>query len=140
MKKRIKNMDKNYIKIFLIIVILYGPILLFKFYKGHDTIYHLANIDDISYMIKNLNITKISPLIAGELGYGGSIFYPKLPHLLGGLINLVTNNAIISLKLSNILVLYLSGVFIYKLLDNLFENRTASFFGSIIYNYAIFSK
>ena len=105
--------------------------------EGHDMMYHLSNIKAMTSQILSLNFTKISPIIANGFGYGGAIFYPKLPHTFAGIIGLLTvfinNNEFYILKISSILLVFLSGIIMYKLLIKLFNNKNISLLGSIFY-------
>ncbi len=132
-KKIIEEFDMYYIFIILLTIIICSPLISNKSFLGHDSLYHISNIEDITIMFKTHNFSKISPIIAASLGYGGSIFYPKLPHIIGAFINLFLNNAPSALKLSNILTVYTSAFFMYRLLNNLFENKKASLLGSVLY-------
>ena len=70
--------------IFLFSLFMVSPII-FNYFYGDDTTVHAANI-----AVRGLNFSnvfaKILPEIGNNLGYGMGLFYPILPHLLGGLI------------------------------------------------------
>lgn len=136
---KLKNIDKNYLNIFIVTIILMMPLISTKInnVEGHDMAYHLANIKAMTSQILDLNFTKISPIIGNGFGYGGAIFYPKLPHTFAGLIsfitNFISNNEFYTLKICNILLVFLSGIVMYKLLIKLFNNKNISLLGSIFY-------
>lgn len=136
---KLKNIDKNYLIILITTIILMMPLISTKInnIEGHDMAYHLANIKAMTSQILSLNFTKISPIIGNGFGYGGSIFYPKLPHTIAGIIGLFTsfinNNEFYTLKICNILLVFLSGIVMYKLLLKLFNNKNISLLGSIFY-------
>lgn len=94
---------KEYKWIIIVGLFLSMPLISRHFVLGHDSLYHVANIDALSEAIKNFNFTKISPIIANDLGYGGAIFYPKLPHFCLALINTILSVLILALKLLLIL-------------------------------------
>ena len=79
-----------------------------NYVNGHDSLYHIANIDAMTQMIKDLDISKIIPVIANNFGYGGSIFYPKFPHYFGSLINICIStlglSTAYSLNITNLLI------------------------------------
>ena len=136
---KLKNIDKNYLIILIVTIILMMPLISTKInnIEGHDMAYHLSNIKAMTSQILDLSFTKISPIIGNGFGYGGAIFYPKLPHTFAGLIGLITNfisnNEFYSLKICNILLVFLSGIVMYKLLIKLFNNKNISLLGSIFY-------
>lgn len=136
---KLKNIDKNYLIILITTIILMMPLISTKInnVEGHDMAYHLANIKGMTSQILSLNFTKISPIIGNGFGYGGAIFYPKLPHTIAGIIGLFTsfinNNEFYTLKICNILLVFLSGIVMYKLLLKLFNNKNISLLGSIFY-------
>lgn len=134
---KIINLDKNYYYIIFISLFIVFPLISRNFVLGHDSLYHIANIDAITKSWESLNFTKISSVIANNFGYGGAIFYPKLPHYFTALINLVISNlgysTIYSLKISYVIVIILAGIFMYMLLNFLFNNKKISLLGSAIY-------
>lgn len=137
LKRIIINLDKNYFFLFIIVLIISAPLISKNYLLGHDTLYHISNIDAITEMLREFNFTKITPVIADGFGYGGSIFYPKLPHYFTAVINLFVGHfnvsVIYSLKISHIIASFLSAIFMYKLLNLLFKNKQISLLGSVFY-------
>ena len=136
---KIKESDKNYLRLLPIIIILVMPFISKKinFTEGHDFLYHISNIDAISKQINNFSLSKITPMIANNFGYGGGIFYPKLPHYIASIFatifNSIPNSSMYSLKLTNILVIILSGYFMYILLKRIFKDKNIALLGSAFY-------
>ena len=83
-----KKIKKEYIIMFLVTTFLFMPFLSLNFSNGHDTLFHLTNVEAITKMILNFNISKITPYLAGDHGYGTMIFYPNLPHIVTGIVNI----------------------------------------------------
>lgn len=128
---------KEYKWIIIVGLFLSMPLISRHFVLGHDSLYHVANIDALSEAIKNFNFTKISPIIANNLGYGGAIFYPKLPHFFLALINTILSVFNISPKITvnigYVIIIILSGIFMYKLLKMIFKKNNMALLGSVIY-------
>lgn len=133
----LKKINKEYIIIFLVTLFLFMPFLSLNFSNGHDTLFHLTNIDAITKMILNLNISKITPYLAGDHGYGTMIFYPNLPHIVAGIINipfyLLNKGPIYSMKIVYFIITFLSAFFMYKLVFLLTNNKNKSLLSSIVY-------
>ena len=86
-------------KKYTILILLITSILLFRLcfterYYGHDTIFHTANIIELSKTISIGNIfgSNIITFNCNPFGYGTYLFYPKLPHLLSAYLYIFTNN------------------------------------------------
>ncbi|MCI9064058.1 MAG: hypothetical protein HFJ17_05605 [Clostridia bacterium] len=78
------EIDKRYLIILAIAVIIFIPYISKKFILGHDYVSHASNVYamDKSISIKDHNFfpSKIRPVIANEMGYGNGIFYPQLSY------------------------------------------------------------
>lgn len=135
--KKIQNIDNNYYYILLIVLLLVMPLISTKYLYGHDVGYHIANIETIKNDFLNHNFSHIASYIANNFGYGGAIFYPKLPHVFSAIIAIIIvfagMNGIYAMKLSQIIVVILSAYFMYKLLQEVFKNKNISLLGSIFY-------
>ena len=133
----LKRIKKEYIIIFLVTTFLFMPFLSLNFNEGHDTIFHLTNIDAITKMILNLNFSKITPYLAGNHGYGTMIFYPNFPHIVTGIVNipfyLLNKGPIYSMKIVYFMIMLLSAYFMYKLVFLLTKNKNKSLLSSIVY-------
>ena len=136
-KQKIQKLDIEYYYIIFIAMFILMPLISKNTVIGHDSLYHITNIDALTKELENFQISKISSIIANGLGYGGAIFYPKLPHYIAALINLVVSNlgynSFYSLNISYCIIVILSGIFMYWLLKLIFENKKVAFLGSGIY-------
>lgn len=133
MKKKIP-----YIIIIIVAIIATLPLLIKSNVWGHDTNFHIANIEDISKSITLDNpFPKISINIGNELGYGTHLFYAPLPHYIGGYLNLVFKT--LGLGVDNtlvfiyIIVSILSGFIIYIYSNELTKNKYIALLSSIIF-------
>lgn len=135
--EELKKLDKEYYIITFIALFLMMPLISKNYVNGHDSLYHIANIDAMTQMIKDLDISKIIPVIANNFGYGGSIFYPKFPHYFGSLINICIStlglSTAYSLNITNLLIVWVSGIFMYKLLKLIFKDKKVSIISSCFY-------
>ena len=135
--KKFRNIDNNYIYIFLIALILVMPLISKKYLYGHDVLYHISNIETIKNDLLNFNFSPISSFIANNFGYGGAIFYPKLPHVFSAIISIplsiVGMSGIYAMKISQIIVVFLSAIFMYRLLLSMLKDKNIALLGSIFY-------
>ena len=137
MKNKAIKWFKEYKWIIIVGTFLSMPMIAKHFVLGHDSLYHVANIDTLSTAIKDLNFSKISPVIAGNLGYGGAIFYPKLPHFFLAIITAILScfnlGASTAVNIGYMIIIILSGIFMFKLLKILFKKNNMALLGSAIY-------
>lgn len=137
--KKIKEylkIDKFYIFIFVVSVLLMLPLMNNLYFEGHDTGYHIANVLAISENLNfhNLLYLKIFPIIANNFGYGAGIFYPQLSHIVAAFFyNIFPISVFTSMKLTNFVVIFLSGIFMYKFMKTITKNNTLSFVASLFY-------
>lgn len=141
MKNEKKELNHNLI-ILGIAVLMVSPILSSVYFGGgHDTEYHVANIKAIVVSIFSSDgirfPQKVVPLIGNNLGYGSGIFYPKLPHYLAALVHIIimpfTKNFDYTMNIVHFIVIYLSGVYMFKFSNVLFSDKRAALLSSALY-------
>lgn len=132
MKKITKH--KYIILIFLVTLIIFLNLFINPRYYGHDTIFHTANIIELSKTIniKNILGNNIISLKSNPFGYGTWLFYPKLPHLLGAYLYKIFD-IYTSMKIVYFIITFLSAIAIYTLSKKIFNNKKIAFLSSIIY-------
>jgi len=132
--KRSKNLIYIVI-IFFITALLLGKLFLFDRYEGHDTIFHVSNIINLSKTISldNLFGSNILQYSINKFGYGIYLFYPKLPHLFAGYVYLLTKDVYLSMKLVYFITTFLSGIFTYFLSKKIFKDNKVALLSSVIY-------
>lgn len=132
MKKITKH--KYIILIFLVTLIIFLNLFINPRYYGHDTIFHTANIIELSKTIniKNILGSNIISLKSNPFGYGTWLFYPKLPHLLGAYLYKIFD-IYTSMKIVYFIITFLSAIAIYALSKKIFNNKKIAFLSSIIY-------
>lgn len=130
---------KKYKK-YIILILLITFILLFRLcfterYFGHDTIFHTANIIELSktISIKNIFGSKMITFDCNPFGYGTYFFYPKLPHLLASYLYLITNNIYTSMNIVYFIITFLSGVITFFLSKKIFNNKKIALLSVVIY-------
>ena len=132
MKKITKH--KYIILIFLVTLIIFLNLFINPRYYGHDTIFHTANIIELSKTIniKNILGNNIISLKSNPFGYGTWLFYPKLPHLLGAYLYKIFD-IYTSMKIVYFIITFLSAITIFSLSKKIFNNKKTAFLSSIIY-------
>lgn len=133
--KKIIVIDKEYISLFFINLFLFMPFISKRFSYGHDIMYHIAQIESITKSFMSSNFTKISSAVINSLGYAPSIFYPKLPHYICTVLNILTGktSVVYSINLYFVITSFLAGIMMYKLIKLITNNKKASLLGSIFY-------
>ena len=120
---------------FLFSIILIIPMMITKEIGGHDILYHFSAINalDIAYH-KGKFFSRIYELTCQDYGYPSGIFYSMIPSGITVIIkNLFHIPAIFAIYIVLILVLFLSELFVYILLNYIFENKNLNLILSITY-------
>lgn len=136
-----KKIDKKVLLIILIGFIILSPLLSGKYMKGHDTFYHYSNIkaitDTIDFSKFKFLPSKIVPLIAEDMGWGNGIFYPSFPHYISSFIykffSVFDIKILTIMNVVHILVLILSGIFMYLFVNKISNNSYSALLSSMIY-------
>lgn len=131
---------KKYVNLYTIIIFLFSffmvsPIFL-NYFFGDDTTFHAANIAVRGSSLFNI-FSKILPEIGNNFGYGIGIFYPMLPHFLGGLIlnfiSILGLGEYATLKIIKFIVIFVSGITMYLFASKLFKNKYYGLIASLFY-------
>ena len=138
---KLNTLKKNkYINIYLIIIFIFSIYMIspifFNYFMGDDTTFHASNIAIRGTTFFNL-FSKVIPGIGNNLGYGVGLFYPQLPHFLGGLIlNIISFlgfKEYASLKLIKLLTIFGAGISMYALGFKIFKKQTHGLIASLFY-------
>lgn len=128
----------NFIIIIVLAIISMLPILTEPHIQGHDTTFHLANINALSEELNTTLIpSKIRSEVGNNFGYGTHIFYPVLPHYFGAYTTKITNLFQIDTQ-TTMAFIYLaisiaSAILIYYLAKKMTKKESISLISSIIY-------
>ncbi len=132
MKKILKS--KYIIIILIATLIIFLNLFINPRYYGHDTIFHTANIIELSKTINIHNIfgNNIVSFESNHFGYGTWLFYPKLPHLLGAYLYKIFN-IYTSMKIVYFITTLLSVITMYYLSKIIYKNKKIALLSSLIY-------
>ena len=141
--KKIK-IDKNYLYLLGIVIFIMLPFFSSFMIYSDDIYYHMANVYslDLNFSFFDYVLSpskfKILPVIANNYGYGVGIFYPRLSHTFMLYIYQLmkcfgVNDIINTVKLTYFLLIYCSGIFMYKFNDKIFKNKNVSLLSACIY-------
>ena len=134
----------------IFVLSLMGTILVFwpGLCKGDDYFYHIPNIlDKYNSILSGRGLVGISSELANGFGYGAGLFYSPLSHLvvvaLGVALNIFGISLMTSYKMTIVLSVFLSGVFMYNFSMKFTSgNKIASLIASAcltIYPYRLFN-
>ncbi len=131
-------MKKNFILItglFLFSLWIMFPSLIQPYYKGHDTNFHVANIDSLAEKISFSDPFYKAPLpnISDDFGYGTRFFYPPLPHLFAAYATKTCGNVLVGMRFVQFLSFFASGIAFYFLGCKLFTRKLFAFLASCFY-------
>lgn len=131
---------KNKKLIDYIILIIVGCILCIPLLKSNINVYSDDGIQHISRAFGTLLSIKqngifpnVIPSFANNFGYSWNLFYGPLSTYAIIFINLICNNFIIAYKIFALIALILSGIFMYKFVNNYAENSNVALLASILY-------
>jgi len=131
--------DKNNLFIILLVsMIVMIPLLFGPSTLGHDTVFHVANIDSLKLDLDSSFLpSKISSTIANGFGYGTHLFYPMFPHLITAYLAKATSIFHIN-TLSTTVIMYgiltfLSAVVMYYLSKKITKSNSLALLSSIIF-------
>lgn len=129
-----KNKTLKYVILIIIAALITMlPMFLSDYTSGHDTKFHVANIESITEQIRSGNSIKILGNMASNFGYGTGLFYPPLAHVTASLINLVTNNTLVSIEIVYFIGLIISGLTMFFLSKKLSNSDEIGLLSAIIY-------
>ena len=134
--------NKNIFSYIIIFLFTFSYFIFFNsnnYLIADDTIFHTSNIlvmkNTIS--ISNLIPDKILPTLVNNLGYGVNIFYPMFPHLIGAYLaeffDLFNIGIAGTMKFIHFMIIFLSGICMYKYIDIAFKNKKQALLTAILY-------
>lgn len=121
--------------IFVVAIITMMPMFTTSYKSGHDTKFHVSNIDSLTENIEEdfLSPSPIMPHIANDFGYGTGLFYPPFGHTVTSYLNVLVRSETISLKIIHFLGLFASGVTMFFLAKRTSKSYEIGLISSIIY-------
>ena len=136
-----KIFSNKYIILFIVTAYVFIPYISNRFNSGQDYICHMANlyamVDNISLSDGILFPSKIRSIIFNNLGYGNGIFYPQFSYYVTVYIYLFIKqlgfSLITAVKIFEFLIVFLSGVFMFKFVNTTFKNENAGLVAAIMY-------
>ena len=131
--------DKNNLLILLLAsIIVMIPLLFGPSSLGHDTVFHVANIDSLKLDLdSNFLPSKISSTIGNAFGYGTHLFYPMFPHLITAYLTKATSilhiNTLSTTVIMYGIITFLSAIAMYYLSKKITKQNSLALLSSIIF-------
>lgn len=133
----IEKRSFSYILIFLFSGFLVYPYLFGNFHLGDDASFHMASFHEYAADLPFSIFAKIMPEIANGMGYGSGIFYPALPHIIGGIIFKMISvfglGLVASEKIIHFLIFLFSGITMFWLGEKVFNDNKKAIISSLFY-------
>lgn len=134
MKNDFKKYFKYYFTIIMIALILSSALLVKGLPNGHDINAHMARAVGTETALKE---GQLPPLVvsnyANGFGYSWNLFYPPLAPYVMTIMKLFVFTYQNSLKLLIIFAMCLTGIAMFKLIEEITKNKNISLLGAIIY-------
>ena len=119
---------------YIIIVLFISFLVCLPFLKWYvnadDTYFHINNI--IAYGKSNI-FSKILSYCHYGFGCGIGIFYPPLPHMLGGIVVHLGFSATVAIRVVKVITIFLSGLFMCFLSKEIYEDKRKGMISAITY-------
>ncbi len=139
MKKLWNKIDKKVLVILFVAICIFASNIFGGYYKGADTTFHLSHLlaYATSFSFSDLFGGDVLNNLANDFGYGTRLFYAPLGYNVVMLIYFIIKHLgfgiILSLKLSYLLTLFLSGLFMYLFVNKVFKNKWAGLISAVFY-------
>ena len=134
MKEYMKKYIKYYLVIIFVTILLTSALFIFGLPNSHDI---NANMARAIGTLTALKEGQIEPLIvsnyANGFGYAWNLFYPPLAPYVMTVLRLFLCSYGNALKAIIVLCIFISGIAMFKLLEEIIKNKKFSLIGSIIY-------
>lgn len=133
------KVDKKILIILLVAFVIFASNLIGGYFCSGDSTFHIAHL--LAY-IKTFNFTdlfggSILPDLANNFGYGTRLFYPPLGYnLILVIFNIIKHfgfNIVLAIKLSYLLSVMLSGIFMYYFTKKVFKNNYVALLSAVFY-------
>ncbi len=136
MKK--KKIPKAYLVLLILSILLIIPAMMNGGIHGDDSTFHIINITAMNKNATWFHLpTRIRPFTANNFGYGSGIFYPELIHLtiayLYKAVKHINLSLTDSITIFILLLTWITGIIMRKLLYKLTKDNKASTLGAIFY-------
>ena len=131
--------DRNNLLIILLVsIVVMIPLIFGPSSLGHDTVFHVANIDSLKLGLDSSFLpSKISKTIGNGFGYGTHLFYPMLPHLITAYLAKATSifhiNTLSTTVIMYGIITFLSSVVMYYLSKKITKKNSLALLSSIIF-------
>lgn len=139
MKNIWNKIDKKILIILFVAICIFASNLFDGYYKGSDTTFHLSHLLAYAsnFSFADLFGGDILPKVANDFGYGTRIFYAPLGYnivvLIYSFIKYFGFGIILAIKLSYLLTLFLSGLFMYLFVNKVFKNKWVGLLSAVFY-------
>ena len=135
-KENLKKDLINFLIIFLLSLVYFlGVLDSDVIFDAHDLMFHTSNIITIErdLSLTNLIPNRILPTLVNNLGYGVNLFYPNLPHMVGAYFYHFIGDIGLTIKILFLVLINISGIAMYKLIEKLFKNKEQALITSLTY-------
>lgn len=134
-----KDNTISYIILVLVALFICSPLVKKGFFMTHDGTAHFSRNFSTIQGIRTSQFppTLISNFCAG-FGYSWNLFYPPLSTYINAFFYLIVQNYIIAMKLTIILSVVFSSIFMFKFIQDVTKNKNMSLVVAIIYVTSIY--
>ena len=119
--------------ILLISILMCYPLFRESFFSSHDGDFHMARAFGTLEQIRNGNSIFVISRFSHNLGFAWNLFYPPVSTFITCIFELISGDINIGMKCFIFVTYLLSGISMFKLVNDIYKDKKAALIASIIY-------
>lgn len=119
--------------ILVVAILMCYPLFRDSFFNSHDGDFHMARSFGTLEQIKNGNSIFVIARYSHNLGFAWNLFYPPVSTFISAFFELLSGDVKVGMKCFIFLTYFLSGISMFKLVNDIYKDKKAAIIASIIY-------
>ena len=119
--------------ILVVAILMCYPLFKDSFFNSHDGDFHMARSFGTLEQIKNGNSIFVIARYSHNLGFAWNLFYPPVSTFISAFFELLSGDVAIGMKCFIFLTYFLSGISMFKLVNDIYKDKKAAIIASVIY-------
>ena len=119
--------------ILVVAILMCYPLFGDSFFNSHDGDFHMARSFGTLEQIKNGNSIFVIARYSHNLGFAWNLFYPPVSTFISAFFELLSGDVAIGMKCFIFLTYFLSGLSMFKLVNDIYKDKKAAIIASVIY-------
>lgn len=119
--------------ILIVATLMCYPLFRDSFFSSHDGDFHMARSFGTLEQIRNGNSIFVIARYSHNLGFAWNLFYPPVSTFISAFFELLSGDVAIGMKCFIFLTYFLSGISMFKLVNDIYKDKKAAIIASVIY-------